>query len=294
MDHPLSEGFSLSNRRLHILSESELFGEMRLGGKKKQKQKENPLLFTELNSGDIVVHRDHGLGIYRGLETVTFQSIINDFVCIEYRDGDKLFLPVDRLNLLTRYQGLADREPKMDKLGSQNWKTTKTKVKEEVWKVAQELLDIYAKRELREGKQFSPAGRLFHELEESFPFDETPGQEQSINDVISDLTSDRPMDRLVCGDVGYGKTEVAVRASFKVVEDGYQVAILVPTTVLAEQHAKTFAERLQGFPVTIACLNRFRSPAEQRKILRDLTKGSIDIVIGTHRLLSKDVVFKNI
>ncbi len=293
-DHSLSEGFSLPDWQLHILSESELFGEMRLGGKKKQKQKEDPLLFTELNSGDIVVHRDHGLGIYRGLETVTFQSVINDFVCIEYRDGDKLFLPVDRLTLLTRYQGLADREPKMDKLGSQNWKTTTTKVKEEVWKVAQELLDIYAKRELREGKQFSPAGRLFHELEESFPFDETPGQEQSINDVITDLTSDRPMDRLVCGDVGYGKTEVAVRASFKVVEDGYQVAILVPTTVLAEQHAKTFAERLQGFPVNIACLNRFRSPSEQRKILKDLSKGGMDIVIGTHRLLSKDVIFKNL
>ncbi len=293
-DHPLSEGFSLPDWQLHLLSESELFGEMRLGGKKKQKQKEDPLLFTELNAGDIVVHKDHGLGIYRGLETVTFQSVINDFVCIEYRDGDKLFLPVDRLNLLSRYQGLADREPKIDKLGTQNWKTTKAKVKEEVWKVAQELLDIYAKRELREGKQFSPAGRLFNELEESFPFDETPGQEQSINDVISDLTSDRPMDRLVCGDVGYGKTEVAVRAAFKVVEDGYQVAILVPTTVLAEQHAKTFAERLQGFPVNIACLNRFRSPTEQRKILKDLTRGGVDIVIGTHRLLSKDVVFKNL
>lgn len=296
VDHPLSEGFSLSALQLHILSESELFGEMRLGGKKqqKQKQKEDPLLFTELHSGDIVVHRDHGLGIYRGLETVSFQLIINDFVCIEYRDGDKLFLPVDRLNLLSKYQGLSDRQPKMDKLGSQNWKTTKSKVKEEVWKVAQELLDIYAKRELREGKQFSPAGQLFHELEESFPFDETPGQEQSINDVIGDLTSDRPMDRLVCGDVGYGKTEVAVRAAFKVVEDGYQVAILVPTTVLAEQHAKTFAERLQGFPVTIACLNRFRSPAEQRKILKDLKSGGVDIVIGTHRLLSKDVVFNNL
>lgn len=294
IDHPLSEGFSFPDLHLHILSESELFGEMRLGGKKKQKQKEDPLLFTELNSGDIVVHRDHGLGIYRGLETVSFQAIINDFVCLEYRDGDKLFLPVDRLNLLSRYQGLSDREPKIDKLGSQNWKTTKTKVKEEVWKVAQELLDIYAKRELREGKQFSPAGQLFHELEESFPYDETPGQEQSISDVIADLTSDRPMDRLVCGDVGYGKTEVAVRAAFKVVEDGYQVAILVPTTVLAEQHAKTFTERLHGFPVNIGCLNRFRSPVEQRKILKDLGKGELDIVIGTHRLLSKDVVFKNL
>ncbi len=294
LDHPLSEGFSLPERHLHILSESELFGEMRLGGKKKQKLQEQPLLFTELNSGDIVVHRDHGLGIYRGMETVTFQSIINDFVCVEYRDGDKLFLPVDRLNLLTRYQGLSDRDPKIDKLGTQNWKTTKAKVKEEVWKVAQELLDIYAKRELREGKQFSPAGRLYNELEESFAFDETPGQAQSITDVINDLTSDRPMDRLVCGDVGYGKTEVAVRAAFKVVEDGYQVAILVPTTVLAEQHAKTFAERLQGFPVNIACLNRFRSPAEQRKMLKDLSKGGLDIIIGTHRLLSKDVIFNNL
>jgi transcription-repair coupling factor (superfamily II helicase) len=293
-DHPLSEGFSIPDLQLHLLSENELFGEMRLGGKKKQKPKEDPLLFTELNYGDIVVHRDHGLGIYRGLETVTFQSVTNDFVCLEYRDGDKLFLPVDRLNLLTRYQGLADKEPKIDKLGSQNWKSTKARVKEEVWKVAQELLDIYAKRELREGNQFSPAGRLFHELEESFPFDETPGQDQSINDVINDLTSDRPMDRLVCGDVGYGKTEVAVRASFKVVEDGFQVAILVPTTVLAEQHAKTFAERLQGFPVNIACLNRFRSPSEQRKILKDLARGSIDVIIGTHRLLSKDVNFKNL
>ncbi|KJS03781.1 MAG: transcription-repair coupling factor [Desulfobulbaceae bacterium BRH_c16a] len=293
-DYSLSEGFSLPEKRIHLLSESELFGEMRLGGKKKSKQKEEPLLFTELHYGDTVVHRDHGLGIYRGLDTVTFQGVINDFVCLEYKDGDKLYLPVDRLNLLTRYQGLSDKEPKIDKLGTQNWKTTTTKVKEEVWKVAQELLDIYARRELREGRQFSPAGPLFHELEESFPFDETPGQDQSISDVIGDLTSDRPMDRLVCGDVGYGKTEVAVRAAFKVVEDGYQVAILVPTTVLAEQHAKTFSERLQGFPVTIACLNRFRTPAEQRKILKDLAKGNIDIIIGTHRLLSKDVLFKEL
>ena len=294
IDHPLSEGFSINDLRLHLLSESELFGEMRLGGKKKVKQREEPLLFSELHQGDIVVHRDHGLGYYRGLETVTFHGVVNDFACIEYRDGDKLFLPVDRLNLLSKYQGLADREPKIDKLGSQAWKNTKTKVKEEVWKVAQELLDIYATRELREGKQFSQPGPLFNELEESFPFDETPGQAQSIGDVLSDLTSDRPMDRLVCGDVGYGKTEVAVRAAFKVAEDGCQTAVLVPTTVLAEQHAKTFAERLQGFPVTVACLNRFRSSAEQRKIVKDIAAGHVDIVIGTHRLLSKDVVFHNL
>ncbi|MGB3209817.1 MAG: transcription-repair coupling factor [Desulforhopalus sp.] len=293
-DHPLSHGFSLSDSTLHVLSESELFGEMRLGGKSKKKQKSEPLRFTELHDGDIVVHRDHGLGVYRGLSTIEFQSVINDFMLIEYREGDKLYLPVDRLNLISKYQGLSDRQPKIDKLGTQNWKTTKAKVKEEVWRVAQELLDIYAKREIRQGRQFSPPGQLFHELEESFAFDETPGQEKSINDVIQDLTSENPMDRLVCGDVGYGKTEVAVRAAFKVVEDGYQVAILVPTTVLAEQHAKTFAERLQGFPVNIGCLNRFRTGPEQRAILKDLKSGGVDIVIGTHRLLSKDVVFKNL
>lgn len=293
-DHPLSQGFSLPDQKVHLLSESELFGAMRLGGKAKKKQKSDPIRFTELNDGDIVVHSDHGLGVYRGLSTVEFQSVVNDFMLLEYRDGDKLYLPVDRLNLITRYQGLSDREPKIDKLGSQNWKTTKSKIKEEVWKVAQELLDIYAKREMREGRRFSPPGALYHELEESFPFNETPGQAQSINDVIDDLTSDSPMDRLVCGDVGYGKTEVAIRAAFKVVEDGFQVAILVPTTVLAEQHAKTFIERFKGFPVNVACINRFRTTAEQRNILKDLEKGSIDILIGTHRLLSKDVILKNL
>jgi len=293
-DFPLSSGFSLPESKFHILSESELFGEMRLGGKSKKVQKGEPVRFSELNEGDIVVHRDHGLGVYRGLSTIAFQSVINDFMLLEYRDGDKLYLPVDRLNLISRYQGLSDRDPKIDKLGTQSWKTTKAKVKEEVWKVAHELLNIYAKREIKEGRQFSPPGSLFHELEESFAFDETPGQAQSINDVIGDLTSDKPMDRLICGDVGYGKTEIAIRAAFKVVEDGYQAAILVPTTVLAEQHAKTFSERLQGFPVTIACLNRFRTSAEQRRLVGELARGSIDIVIGTHRLLSKDVSFQNL
>ena len=293
-DHPLSEGFSLPSLKLNVLSENELFGEMRLGAKAKKKQQGEPVRFSELNFGDIVVHRDHGLGIYRGLQTVELQTIVNDFMLIEYRDGDKLYLPVDRLNQITRYQGLSDKEPRIDKLGTQNWKTTKAKVKEEVWRIAQELLDIYAKRELKEGCSFAPPGPLFNELEESFPFDETPGQAKAINEVLQDLTSDRPMDRLICGDVGYGKTEVAVRAAFKVIEDGYQVAILVPTTVLAEQHAKTFADRLQGFPVTVACLNRFRSSAEQRKIVKSLAEGRIDVVIGTHRLLSKDVVFKKL
>jgi transcription-repair coupling factor (superfamily II helicase) len=293
-DHPLSSGFSLTDNGLHIISESEIFGEMRIGSRKKQPDKGEPIRFTELNEGDIVVHREHGLGIYRGLSTMDFQGVTSDFMLIEYRDGDRLYLPVDRLNLISRYQGISDREPRLDKLGSQAWSTTTSRIKEEVWKVAQELLNIYAKREIKEGRQFAPPGALYHELEESFPWDETPGQAAAINDVLDDLTSPRPMDRLVCGDVGYGKTEVAIRAAFKVVEEGCQAAILVPTTVLAEQHIQTFTERLKGFPVTIACLNRFRTGSEQRQILKDLAAGKIDIIIGTHRLLSKDIIFHDL
>jgi transcription-repair coupling factor (superfamily II helicase) len=294
-DHPLHQGFSIPERNIHLLSESELFGEMRLGTKaKKQRERKEAISFTELSSGDIVVHRDHGLGIYIGLVTMEFQGIKNDFMLIEYRDGDKLYLPVDRMNLISRYEGLSDKKPRIDKLGTQNWKTTKSKIKEEVWKVAHELLDIYATREIREGRSFSPPGDLYHELEEMFPYDETPGQDRAITDVIGDLTSDKPMDRLICGDVGYGKTEVAIRAAFKVVEDGFQTAVLVPTTVLCEQHMKTFSERFEGFPVTVACINRFRTLAEQRKIVKDLAAGKIDIIIGTHRLLSKDVEYKKL
>ncbi len=294
-DQPISEGFSLSHKGLHILSEAELFGEMRLGKRRQTPKTTEPTIrFTELSDGDIVVHRDHGLGRYLGISTLELQGITNDFMLIEYKGGDKLYLPVDRLNLISRYEGLTDREPRMDKLGSQSWRTIKSKVKEEVWKVAEELLAIYAKREMRAGRRFQPPGELYHELEESFPYDETEGQEKSITAVISDLTSDKPMDRLVCGDVGYGKTEVAVRAAFKVVEDGAQVAILVPTTVLAEQHLQTFTERMQGFGVNINCINRFRTPAQQKQIVCDLAAGKIDIIIGTHRLLSKDISYHDL
>lgn len=294
-EHPLSEGFSLPEAKLHFLSESELFGEMRLGSKKSgRRQQGEPIRFAELNHQDVVVHRDHGLGVYQGIVTMEIQGIKNDFMLIEYKGGDRLYLPVDRLNLVSRYEGLSEREPKIDKLGTQSWQSVKSKVKEEVWKIAQELLNIYARREMQQGHRFSPPDELFHELEESFPYDETPGQDKAITETIDDLTSDQPMDRLVCGDVGYGKTEVAVRAAFKVVQDGFQVAILVPTTVLAEQHAKTFRERMTGFPVNVDCINRFRSSADQRKILKGLATGEIDIIIGTHRLLSKDIVFRNL
>ena len=295
IDAPLSKGFSLTDKKIHLLSENELFGEMRLGSRKKTPKKPGETInFAELTDGDIVVHREHGLGIYSGLVTIELQKVINDFMLIEYREGDKLYLPIDRLNLISKYEGLSDKKPKIDKLGSQSWKATKQKVSDEVWKVAHELLDIYARRELQAGRAFSAPSELYRELEESFPYDETPGQFKAINETIDDLTSDRAMDRLICGDVGYGKTEVAIRGAFKVIEDGYQVAILVPTTVLAEQHAKTFKERLQGLPVTIECLNRFKSPSVQKRIVKELSEGSVDIVIATHRLLSKDVSFKRL
>jgi transcription-repair coupling factor (superfamily II helicase) len=294
-DQPLGEGFSLEEKRLHLVSESELFGEMRLGLKKRgRKAKGEPINFTELREGDVVVHREHGLGLYRGLETISLKQVTNDYMLLEYRDGDKLYIPVDRLHLVSRYEGLSDKQPRIDKLGTQAWKNAKKKVSGEIWKVAHELLDIYAKREIRQGRAFSPPGEFYQELEESFAFDETPGQDQAINDTIDDLLAPKPMDRLVCGDVGYGKTEVAIRAAFKVVEDGCQAAILVPTTVLAEQHAKTFAERLRDFPVQIRCLNRFRSTKQQKQIVAGLADGSIDIVIGTHRLLSKDIRFSKL
>lgn len=294
-DTPLSAGFDLPSEKLHFLSENELFGDRRLG--KKGRQKTSPgeaVNFDELRIGDIVVHKEHGLGIYRGLTAFSHGQVTNDYIQIEYKDGDKLYVPVDRLHALTKYKGVSDQEPKIDRLGGKSWQLAKKKVKEAVWKVAQELLDLYAKRKLVQGHTFSRPDEMYQELEESFPFDETPGQLAAINDVIADLTDSKPMDRLVCGDVGYGKTEVAIRAAFKVVEDNQQVAILVPTTVLAEQHLATFKERLAGLPVRVECLNRFRSRSEQKEIIAGLSNGSIDIVIGTHRLFSKDIQFKGL
>jgi transcription-repair coupling factor (superfamily II helicase) len=297
-NQPISEGFDLvleTGLELHVLSENELFGERRLGPRKKRKPSgENLLRFDELEQGDIVVHREHGLGIYQGLVTLTLKDITNDFLEIHYQGEDKLYVPVDRVNSVSKYKGISDKKPKLDKLGTKTWQHTKKKIKESVWQVAQDLLKLYAKRELQKGLAFSQPGELFHELEESFSFDETSGQQKAISEVLDDLTSEQIMDRLICGDVGYGKTEVAVRAAFKAIEDGFQVAMLVPTTVLAEQHAKTFQERFAGFPVLVESINRFRTQSEQKKIIANLKAGKLDMIIGTHRLLSKDVHFNRL
>jgi transcription-repair coupling factor (superfamily II helicase) len=298
VSQPLSEGFDLQagpDRLLHFLSETQLFGARRLGPRKKRRVPGKELLrFDELARGDIVVHREHGLGIYQGLTALTIQNITNDFLEIHYQGDDKLYVPVDRLNSISKYKGISDQLPKLDRLGARTWQQTKNKIKESVWQVAQDLLKLYAKREIQQGAPFSRPGDLFHELEESFAFEETTGQQKAIAAVLDDLTSERIMDRLVCGDVGYGKTEVAVRAAFKAIEDGFQVAMLVPTTVLAEQHAKTFQERFSGFPVTVESLNRFRSKGAQKKITAGMQAGTVDMVIGTHRLLSKDISFKRL
>jgi len=287
---PLTAGFELVEEKLYFLSELELFGEKRISRKQlKPSADSEPVTFEELQLGNVVVHVTHGLGLYGGLENMTNNNVTGDFLRIDYLGGDKLYVPIDRINTVHKYKGLSDQEPKLDKLGGKAWIIAKNKVKEAVWKVAQELLDLYARRQLATGNRFSIPDEMFHELEESFPYDETRGQLKAITEVINDLTSEKVMDRLVCGDVGYGKTEVAVRAAFKVIADSRQVAILVPTTVLAEQHAATFRERFAGFPVKVASLNRFRPAVEQRRTLSGLKDGSIDIVIGTHRLLSKDV-----
>ncbi len=296
-EQPLSRGFDLIDEKLHFFSATELFGEKRLGNRRQKKSTRaegQPVQIDQLTNGDVVVHRDHGIGIFLGLVNMEFSGQQGDFMLIGFRDDDKLYVPVDRLHWVSRYQGLTDQDPKLDSLGSQRWQATKKKVTEAVWKIAQELLEIYARRAMRQGHRFSPPGDLYRQLEESFPYDETSGQAKAIDDVISDLTHDQPMDRLICGDVGYGKTEVAARAAFKAIEDGFQVAILVPTTVLAEQHAATFRERFASFPVEIACLNRFRTTRQQKEIVANLASGKVDLVVGTHRILSKDIQFSKL
>lgn len=294
VEHPLSQGFDLPDEGLHILSAGELFGEKRLGPSSRRKgrtaQRES-LALDEIAVGETAVHRDHGLASFQGLVNMEFAGQRGDFLLLEFLGNDRLYVPVDQLHLVSRYQGLSDEQPKLDKLGSSRWQTAKRKVTDAVWEKAQELLDIYARRELRQGHSFQPQGRLYKELAESFPYDETEGQAAAIDDVLRDLLAPKPMDRLVCGDVGYGKTEVAVRAACKVIEDGFQVAVLVPTTVLAEQHAATFRERFAGFNIKVACTSRFRSAKEQKQIVEGLKSGQINLVVGTHRLLSESVVF---
>ena len=291
---PLSNGFFWQAEMLAVVAEDEIFE--RRSRQRGRKPVAGIFLnsFQDLHQGDFVVHVDHGIGVYKELAHLNAGGAENDFLLIAYQDADKLYVPVDKLEKVQKYMGLEGQEPEVDKLGGKCWERAKKKARESAEKMAEELLDLYAIRQVGEGYSFTVPDHYFQEFETTFAFEETPDQVKAIEDVLDDMISKRPMDRLICGDVGYGKTEVALRAAFKAVMDGKQVAMLVPTTVLAEQHHESFHERFEGFPVNVASLSRFKSAAQQKAILNGLKKGSIDIVIGTHRLLQEDVVFKDL
>ena len=291
----LSEGFSWPERGLTVVSEDELFGPKRSLVKTKAGMGEADWTsFSQLKAGDLVVHEDHGIGRYGGLSKMEIDQKVNDFVVIEYAGNDRLYIPADRISVLQKYVGADEREPKLDQLGGRSWEVVKQKAKKSVREIAKQLVEIYALRKYRQGFAFSRPDNLYMEFEAGFEHEETPDQVKAIEDVLSDMESDRPMDRLICGDVGFGKTEVAIRAAFKAVMDGKQVALLVPTTVLAEQHFETFSKRMKPYPVTVAVLSRFKSRAEQKETLAKVRSGKVDILIGTHRMLQKDVSFKDL
>jgi len=295
----LSEGFILTNNSLfsvHLITDSEIFGWERPQPRLRQRPvAEAPeSLYADLLEGDYVVHIDHGVGRFAGLVQRQLEGHEREFLAVEYQDGGKLYVPVHQADRLTRYVGPDGGTPSLDSLGGQGWHESKSRVKEAVQKVAEELLDLYARRQIIQGHSFAGDSTWQKELEDSFPYVETEDQAKAIADIKQDMERARPMDRLLCGDVGYGKTEVALRAAFKAVLDGKQVAMLVPTTVLAQQHYETFCQRLAVFPVKVEMLSRFRTQREQSEILLGLALGEVDIVIGTHRLISSDVQFKDL
>jgi transcription-repair coupling factor (superfamily II helicase) len=279
-----------------LYSDSEVFGWEKPQSRRKQIQSvEVPeAQYADFKPGDLVVHMDHGIGIFQGLVRKSLDGLQREFLALEYDAGDMLYVPIPQADRLTRYVGPDNQHPTLTRLGGQEWSNTKSKVRYAVQEIAQDLLDLYAQRQVAEGHAFSPDSTWQMELEGSFPYVETPDQMTAIQAVKRDMENLRPMDRLLCGDVGYGKTEVALRAAFKAVMDGRQVAVLVPTTVLAQQHYDTFRQRLQPFPANVEMLSRFRSPREQDEIIRKLGLGQIDIIIGTHRLISQDVQFKDL
>jgi transcription-repair coupling factor (superfamily II helicase) len=293
----LSEGFVLiSQTTTHLITDSEIFGWERPTPRVRQQAGAEPpeAVFADLKIGDYVVHVDHGIGRYAGLMQRALEGHEREYLAVEFEGGDMVFVPVHQADRLMRYVGAEGSAPSLSRLGGTEWSATKSRVRQAVKQVATELLDLYARRQVAQGYAFSSDSQWQKELEGSFPYVETDDQLRALSEIKRDMENPRPMDRLLCGDVGYGKTEVALRAAFKGVMDGRQVAMLVPTTVLAQQHYDTFRQRLAAFPVTVEMLSRFRSPKEQDEILRRLALGQVDIVIGTHRLISADVEFKDL
>lgn len=290
------EGWHSRSLALTVLTDSELFGWSRRHGEQRRSGGTPASFLAELRPGDFIVHQDHGIGRFEGLVKLSSGEAEREYLLIHYAGSDRLYIPTDQLDRITRYIGMGDNAPALSKLGGADWARAKQRAKASVADIAKDLLRLYSVREAAQGHPFPPDDEQpwLQELEEGFSFAETPDQQRAIADVKSDMERARPMDRLVCGDVGYGKTEVALRAAFKAVLDQHQVAILVPTTVLALQHFNTFSERLKAYPVRIELLSRFRSEKEQKAVLRDLGEGKVDIVIGTHRLLQPDITFKRL
>ncbi len=291
----LSAGFLSGDLGLALLTEEELFAK---GARHKPQPKSRTATFLssleDLNMGDYVVHVQHGIAKYRGLKRLAVQNFESDYLILEFAGGDNLYIPLDRLNHVQRYSGAESQVPRLDRLGGTSWAKTTARVKKDIEEMAQELIELYANRELVKRNAYGSPSTLYHEFEAAFEYEETPDQLKAVEDIIHDMQSTKPMDRLVCGDVGYGKTEVAMRAAFKAVEHDRQVAVLVPTTLLAHQHYDNFAERFAPFPIRVALLSRFQSPKETKAILKDVAARIIDVVIGTHRILQKDVTFRNL
>ena len=292
----LHRGFEYPLIKFLVITEGDMFG----GEKKKRRKKKAAYegtkiqSFSQLSVGDYVVHEDHGLGIYRGIEKIEQDGVIKDYLKVEYGDGGNLYLPATRLDGIQKYAGSQAKKPKLNRLGGDQWNKTKTRVKGAVKEIARDLVKLYAARQETDGFQYGPDTVWQKEFEEMFPYEETEDQLEAIDAIKEDMESTKIMDRLVCGDVGYGKTEIAIRAAFKAVQEGKQVVYLVPTTILAQQHYNTFSQRMKDFPVRVDLLSRFRTPAQVKKTLEDLGRGLVDIVIGTHRVLSKDVKFKDL
>ena len=290
-----SAGILISAVGLVLLTEDEIFGARRRTLRRPKYQRGAALTaFTDLEVGDLVVHEDHGIGRYLGLRTMSVGDRDGDFLLLEYAEGDQLYLPVERLDLISKYLGGDAGTAKLDRLGGASWQRVKESVRAALREMAEELLKLYAQRAVAEGHAFATDTPWQREFEAAFRFEETPDQLRAIEEAKRDMENARPMDRLVAGDVGYGKTEVALRAAFKAVGDGHQVAVLVPTTVLAQQHWSTFTDRFAPFPTKVELLSRFRTPKEQKAVVEGLRQGTVDVVIGTHRLLSKDVQFKSL
>lgn len=281
--------------RFVILSESDIFGEPKRKKRKKSEYSGQKLNgFMDLSIGDYVVHENHGLGVYKGIEKIEIDKVEKDYIKIEYSGGDNLYILATQLDMIQKYAGADAKRPKLNRLGGQEWGRTKTRVRGAVKDLAEDLIKLYAVRQSQEGFAYGPDTIWQQEFEEAFPYEETDDQLTAIEAAKRDMESHRIMDRLICGDVGYGKTEVAIRAAFKAVQDGKQVVLLVPTTILAQQHYNTFTQRMKDYPINIRTMSRFRTKAEQAATVKELKKGMVDILIGTHRVLSKDIEFKNL